>query len=552
MQRSSEPQPVSGRRPARRDPLVGTWLDGRYLIEERIATGGFGAVYRARTAAGAPLALKVLHPSLTADPNAVARFEREGATMTRLRDPHTVTTLAVGEAGDGTRYIAMELLAGESLQARLRRERALPWQTAVAIARAVCSSLAEAHALGVVHRDLKPDNICVEQRAGAERVKVIDFGIVKLAPGSAIDDGKELTSAGHMIGTYDYMSPEQIVGGTCDAASDLYSLGVVLYEMLTGQRPFARLTTPAAVMTAMLTRTPQPPSVLAAIPPALDRIVMRCLEREPAQRFSSAAELAAALERLLAHRLTAREETTAVHPVFPGALRTAPSCATWSDVPWSLRSMSGEDAAICRELGAALIDDDRAGPIAGERAIPRGALPPAPPAEPAGSPPPISALRSSIAPRWTDPRGMPAVPVPVPVPVPVAAYRTARGSATTVGGSDAGPVDPRDPADPHGERRARCAAGSVVQRGRADLRRAGGRRRVVPARDAAVARSTPVARPRSPPHRRRPAGGRSGRRWARPRSTACRAAPPRSAPAGRRPAGAAAARSAASACPARC
>src|ERR1044071_1734849 len=134
MQRSSEPQPVSGRRPARRDRLVGTWLDGRYLIEERIATGGFGAVYRARTPAGGAPALKVLRPSLTADPNAVARFEREGATLTRLHDPHTVTTLAVGKAGDGTRYIAMELLTGENLQARLRRQRALPWQASGAVA----------------------------------------------------------------------------------------------------------------------------------------------------------------------------------------------------------------------------------------------------------------------------------------------------------------------------------------------------------------------------------------------------------------------------------
>src|SRR5579859_6585239 len=162
------------RRAALRDPLIGTWLDGRYLIEARIATGGFGAIYRARATGGMAVALKVLHPKLARDASMVARFRREGATLTQLYDPHTVTTLAVGETDDGTLYIAMELLTGESLQARLERERALAWPAAVAIARAVCSSLAEAHALGVVHRDLKPANIHVEPRGGAELVKVID------------------------------------------------------------------------------------------------------------------------------------------------------------------------------------------------------------------------------------------------------------------------------------------------------------------------------------------------------------------------------------------
>ncbi|HEX7841924.1 MAG TPA: serine/threonine-protein kinase, partial [Kofleriaceae bacterium] len=298
-----------GRRPSRPDPLVGTWLDDRFLIEQRIATGGFGAIYRGRTCDGAPVALKVLHPSLTVDPTMVARFRREGETLTRLSDPHTVTTLAIGETPDGTLYIAMELLSGESLHDRVARERMLPWQAAVSIARSVCSSLAEAHALGVVHRDLKPANIQVETRGGRDFVKVLDFGVVKLMRGSAADDGRELTRAGHMIGTYEYMSPEQIVCGACDAASDIYSLGVVMYEMLTGRRPFGRTSgTPAAMMTALLTRSPQPPSVHAAIPPALDRIVMRCLEREPWYRFASVVELAAALDRLLASQPTAREE----------------------------------------------------------------------------------------------------------------------------------------------------------------------------------------------------------------------------------------------------
>ena len=208
-----EPRTVSAGRPSRRDSLPGTWLDDRFLIEAQIATGGFGAIYRARTRGGAAVALKVLHPSLTDDPSTVARFRREGATLTQLHDPHTVTMLAAGETGDGTLYIAMELLSGETLHDRMLRERVLLWQNAVAIARAVCSSLAEAHALGVVHRDLKPGNLHVERRAGADFVKVIDFGIVKLVRGSAIDDGRELTFAGHMIGTCDYMSPEQITGG---------------------------------------------------------------------------------------------------------------------------------------------------------------------------------------------------------------------------------------------------------------------------------------------------------------------------------------------------
>ena len=385
----ADSQPPSVTRRRARDPRLGTWLADRYLIEERIATGGFGAVYRARTAGGDPLALKLLHPALHGDPHVLARFRREGRALIRLHDPHTVATLAVGEA-DGTPYIAMELLAGESLSARLTREHMLPWQTAVAIARAVCSSLAEAHALGVVHRDLKPDNIQVETRrgnagdrggagAGEVSVKVIDFGIVRIAPGSAIDDGCELTSAGYMIGTYDYMSPEQIVGEPCEVASDIYSLGVVLYEMLAGRRPFARPATPAALMTALLMHTPQPPSVFAAVPPGLDRIVMRCLAREPERRFASMRELAEALDvltaRLAAQRPGAREDVTAPHPACPEPRSLAPARRSAPGGRVVLRSHTGEDAAICRDptrsgaifdtnLGATWTDLDLRRPLA--------------------------------------------------------------------------------------------------------------------------------------------------------------------------------------------
>jgi serine/threonine-protein kinase len=318
MPRSSEHNTLDGRRERDvRDPLIGAVLDDRFLIEARIAMGGFGAVYRARTADGELVALKILHPRLTGDPHMVARFRREGATLTQLHDPHTVTTLAVGETGDGLLYIAMELLSGESLHDRLRRTGALPWQTAIAIARAVCSSLAEAHALGVVHRDLKPANIQIETRGDdAEIIKVLDFGIVKIERGSLVDDGKELTYAGHMIGTYDYMSPEQIVGDVCRDSSDIYSLGLVIYEMLTGQRPFVNVLGPASMMAAMLTQTPVPPSSLVAAPPVLDRIVMRCLQRDPEDRFTDIRQLAAALDRVLAPYDTRRDDVTVERPAF--------------------------------------------------------------------------------------------------------------------------------------------------------------------------------------------------------------------------------------------
>jgi serine/threonine-protein kinase len=316
MPSTRDPDSHGGPPSEERDPLVGSILDERYLIEERIATGGFAAIYRARAFGGRRVALKVLHPALARDPSMVARFRREGATLTQLHDPHTVTTLAVGETASGTCYIAMELLSGETLHARLLRVGALPWRTAIAISRAVCRSLAEAHALGVVHRDLKPANIHLEAgpSGSGDHVKVIDFGIVKIARGSAIDDGDELTHAGHMIGTYDYMSPEQIVGAACDAASDIYALGVVTYEMITGRRPFADATDPTSMMTAMLTQVPPPPSILAEVPPELDGIVLRCLQRDPGDRYGSVVELDRILDRLLSAHDTLPEAVPVPEP----------------------------------------------------------------------------------------------------------------------------------------------------------------------------------------------------------------------------------------------
>jgi serine/threonine-protein kinase len=288
----------------RRDPLVGNVLDGRFRIAARLAAGGFGAIYRATDlGTSREVALKVLHNNLTADPLIVARFRREGEMLANLRDPHTVTAYELGEAADGTLYIVMELLRGETLYDAYKKHGGpLPWRRVTAIARAVCSSLAEAHERGIVHRDLKPANIHLQERDGnRDFVKVLDFGIAKIVRGGEQDQA-ELTQVGQMIGTFDYMAPEQMLGGVVGARCDIYTLGVVMYEMLTGRLPFADATSPTHLLAMLLTTTPPLVASIVPVPPALDRIVMRCLEREQQDRFESVIEIAAALDGVLAGR----------------------------------------------------------------------------------------------------------------------------------------------------------------------------------------------------------------------------------------------------------
>jgi len=280
-------------------------LDGRYRIEKKLAAGGFGAIYRATyVPSGAVVALKVLHADIASDPALSARFRREAAALASLRDPHTVTTFDHGEAADGTLFIAMELLTGASLFDELHARGQLPWRRMLSIMRGVCSTLVEAHALGIVHRDLKPANIHLERRDGdSDFVKVLDFGIAKVMHGSGIDDGSDLTRVGQAIGTLEYMSPEQIIGGEVDGRSDLYTLGVIAYEMITGRRPFADATGPTSLMTALMTRTPVPPSALFhrdCLPAEVDQLLLRCLARDPQDRFAGAAELAAVIDAILA------------------------------------------------------------------------------------------------------------------------------------------------------------------------------------------------------------------------------------------------------------
>jgi serine/threonine-protein kinase len=304
----------------RRDPLLGAVFDRRFRVDAKLAAGGFGAIYRAtHLKSGHEFALKVLHANLTHDVRVVARFRREGEALTRLRDPHTITAYELGEAPGGTLYIVMELLHGETLYDRIHAEGPLPWRRAMVIARAVCSSLAEAHAHGIIHRDLKPTNIHLERRGNyLDFVKVLDFGIAKLLQDSDIDRS-DLTQAGQMIGTLDYMSPEQMVGGLCTATSDIYTLGIVMYEMITGRKPFDDANSAAAALAAVLTTTPLRVSEHVPVPADVEHVVMRCLERAQGERYQTAAELAIALDELLS-----RDDDLAIN-VAPRRAEDAPT-----------------------------------------------------------------------------------------------------------------------------------------------------------------------------------------------------------------------------------
>jgi serine/threonine-protein kinase len=283
------------------DPLVGTVLDRRYHIEFRLAAGGFGAIYRATHVINRrPVALKVLHTRLASEVNVVARFRREAQALGALKCRHTITAYDFGETPDGTLYIVMELLQGESLFERFRALGPIPWRRMLAIVIQVCESLAEAHALGIVHRDLKPTNIHLEEVGGdPDYVKVLDFGIAKILHGSALDSS-DLTHSGQMIGTFDYMAPEQMFGGRVTPQSDLYTLGVLLYEMISGERPFGDPQSAAEMLTAMVRVTPAPLSSISDAPVELDEVVARCLQREPSERYASADDLADELRHVLA------------------------------------------------------------------------------------------------------------------------------------------------------------------------------------------------------------------------------------------------------------
>ncbi|HZG54799.1 MAG TPA: serine/threonine-protein kinase, partial [Pyrinomonadaceae bacterium] len=273
--------------PALSDPLAGRVLDEKYRLDSRLGEGGMGTVYRAtHLLIERPVAVKVLHQRFVEDEAAQERFRREARAAGRLRHTNAVTVTDFGRTADGCVYIVMELLEGRNLRELLAFESPLESGRAVALMLQVAAAVEAAHENGVIHRDLKPANIFIVQPKNAPPlVKVLDFGIAKLAAES-VDDSEQraLTLTGVMIGTPRYMSPEQCDGAHLTPASDVYSLGIILYEMLTGSAPFTGAS-PLAVALQHSSKPPRRPSELVAdIPLELERVALHALEKNPLNR----------------------------------------------------------------------------------------------------------------------------------------------------------------------------------------------------------------------------------------------------------------------------
>jgi serine/threonine-protein kinase len=273
------------------DPLLGQSLDDKYLLEARLGVGGMGTVYQGRHVfIDRPVAIKVLNPRYGEDEAARERFRREARALARLQHDNAVTVTDFGETSSGLVYIVMELLEGRTLREIIAKEAPLELARSVSIMLQASAAVAAAHEAGIIHRDLKPANIFIVQKSEVPvMVKVLDFGIAKLAVDSFDEeDVKTLTQIGAMIGTPRYMSPEQCDGLSLTPAADVYSLGVILYEMLTGLAPFSG-STPMAIAIKHATDQPRSPrEFVAAIPEALERVVLHSLEKLPEERPADA------------------------------------------------------------------------------------------------------------------------------------------------------------------------------------------------------------------------------------------------------------------------
>ena len=321
------------------DPLVGRTLPGGYVILDLVGIGGMGRVYRAeQTNLGRTVAVKIIHPHLVGEENAAARFITEARAASRLNHPNSVAVIDFGKTEDGQLYLVMEFLRGKDLARVQYEEGPLSFRRIVSILRQVLAALSEAHHLEIIHRDLKPENVILEPvRTGGDFVKVVDFGLAKMREGT----GPGITSPGIVCGTPEYMSPEQGRGDPLDPRSDLYAVGVILYQLLTGRLPF-EAESPTQVVLMHITEAPPDPRSAAPermIPSLIADVCLMALAKEPAHRFGNADEFAEALADALS-----QIESTVPRALPAAATIRCPKCG----------AMNTASQKFCGECGATL------------------------------------------------------------------------------------------------------------------------------------------------------------------------------------------------------
>jgi serine/threonine protein kinase len=411
--------------PAPLPELVGREIAGRYRMLAKLGEGGMGAVYRAeQISLKRKVAVKLLRPELSSEPGLVRRFNAEAELAAKLNHPNTVNIYDFGQDADGTLFIAMEYVEGQSLRQVLAAGGAMPPARALSIVGQIASSLADAHGHGIVHRDLKPDNVMLTER-GKQRdvVRVLDFGIAKLR-----DDGKgveqAMTRAGDLVGTPQYMAPEQIRAEAVDGRTDVYAVGAMLYEMLTGRLPFEGPTL-MAILSKHLTETAEPPSRRRpdlAIAPALDQLVLETLAKEPAERTAS-------MERL-AERVTETCVALGIQPGFSQVMGAATGAMANATAPAPTPPPSQAGMPPGPPPGAPITPGRPMRPPGVPHTYPPGMMM----AEPPPPPPPAHAAPVSpyAPPGYVGPAPLPTSTPPPPLPVtpaPAPAYHAPRVAA---------------------------------------------------------------------------------------------------------------------------